>query len=137
MCLAVFIASDHPLPERAWSEESPGLGVTPLPERDAPVRGQFARAHVYSVRAHSGCGCGFSPEQEWNETARRDSVTALVAYLTDVGRTGPVDLFVCWSDAADLEAEPKRRLRLAPAELGERSDWTAELTFVEIRSPAP
>jgi hypothetical protein len=136
MCLAVFISSDHQLPERPWADQSPGLGVSPLSERDESVRRQFERSHVYFVRAHSGCACGFSPEQEWNETARRESVAALSMYLQDALRSGPVDLFVCWHDAADFEAPPKQRFRLAPAELADRSDWTVERTFVEIQSAA-
>lgn len=132
MCLAVFIASDHPLPSRPFSEERPAFNAGPLAEREEPVRRQFARAHVYSLGAHTGCGCGFSPQQEWEEPARRRSLAALADYVSAVVRTGPVELFVCWHDPAELEAAPERRLRLAAHELAEREDWTLERTLVEV-----
>jgi hypothetical protein len=136
MCLGVFIASDHPLSGVPWSEEQPAFHAAPLAERDEPVRRQFARAHVASLGAHTGCGCGFSPEQEWDAAARRRSVAALAAYVAEAARAGPVELFVCWRDAAEYVAAPERRLRLAPGELAERDDWTAERSLVEIQPPA-
>ena len=135
MCLAVFIASDHPLPLLPWSEREPAFSVAAVAEREHPVRRQFARAHVYSLGAHTGCGCGFSPEQEWDEPARRRSLAALANYVTAAVQAGPVELFVCWHDAAEYDAAPARRLRLAPRELAERDEWTAERSFVEIRLP--
>ena len=136
MCLGVFLASDHPLPELPADPARPAFSVSTLAERDNPVRRQFARAHVYSLGAHTGCGCGFSPEQEWDEGARRRSLGALADYVAEAARAGPVELFVCWRDAAEYEAAPARRLHLAPRELAEREDWTAERSLVEVRPGA-
>ena len=134
MCLAVFIASDHPLPARPFSAAQPAFNAEPLTERETPVRRQFARPNVYSLGAHTGCGCGFSEQQEWEEPARRGSLAALADYVADAARAGPVELFVCWHDPAEFAAAPERRLRLAPHELAERDDWTAERTLIEVRA---
>jgi hypothetical protein len=141
MCLAVFVASDAPLPEEPWSAETPAFAVAPLAERQEPVRQQLARRHVAALWAHTGCGCGFSARLEWDAAARRRSVAALAAYMGAAARQGPVELAVYWDDADEYAGAPDRRLRLAAAELTERDDWLAERSRVEVvpqpRSPRP
>jgi hypothetical protein len=136
MCLAVFVASDFPLPAVRWSAERPEFAVAPLAARQEPVRRRLARPHVAALWAHTGCGCGFSHQYEWDAEARRRSAAALSAYLADAARRGPVELAVCWDDEAEYERAPERRLRLSAAELAERDDWLGERSHVELLPPA-
>jgi hypothetical protein len=136
MCLAVFVASDSPLPAVPWSAERPGFAVAPLAPRQEPVRRQLARLHVAALWAHTGCGCGFSPEYEWDAGARQQSVAALAAYLAAAARRGPVELAIYWDDAGEYGRAPERRLRLSAAELTERDDWLVERSHVQVIPPA-
>ena len=132
MCLALFIASDSPLPALPWSADQPAFAAVPLAARQAPVRRRLARPHVYALWAHTGCGCGFSAEWEWDAAARRQSVAALAAYVAGAAERGPTELAVCWDDAEEYERAPERRLRLAATELAERDDWLAERSHGEV-----
>jgi len=136
MCLAVFVASDSPLPVVPWSTERPGFAVAPLAPRQEPVRQRLARPYVAALWAHTGCGCGFSPQLEWDAAARRRSAVALAAYLADAARRGPVELAICWDDGAEYARAPERRLRLSAAELAARDDWLAERSHIELLPPA-
>jgi hypothetical protein len=48
MCLAVYVATDAPLPERKWDVHEPAFYLERVPESEG-VRKQFRYAHVYYV----------------------------------------------------------------------------------------
>ena len=136
MCLTLLLASDAPLPAVPWSTERPAFAAVPLAARHEPLRRRFDRPHVVALWAHTGCGCGFSARLEFDEEARRASLSALAAYAADAARRGATELATLWDDAAEYERPPERRLRLSAAELAERDDWLAERSHVELSAAA-
>jgi hypothetical protein len=130
MCLGVFLACDAELPVIPWSSASPAFNVSVLEDREAGVRNQFSKRHIYYLGSHTKCSCGFSPQEEPDEADRRPSVRALVSYLDAATAKGAVEMFVCWS--GDEATPPKQRLELRVAQLAEQDDWLGELTFVRL-----
>lgn len=136
MCLGVYLASDHSLPEISWTQDRPAFHVAPISESQAPVRAQFTRAHVYHLGSHTHCGCGFSADADDDQTPedRATSLAALALYVRHALTLGPAEIFVCWY--GECEKPPASRFRLTAQDLGERTDWLAELSFVELYNPA-
>ena len=56
MCLAVYLASDKPLPLVEWNEKQPKFNVLPLDDRDTQVTKQFRNPFVVYAGSHEGCG---------------------------------------------------------------------------------
>jgi hypothetical protein len=91
MCLAIYLAADHPLPMISDST----LRVTEVTEhRRRPVLpGEF----VYRLGT-PGCACdllsdGLTPEEE---AERQTLLEHLGVYLTQATQPGPVETLVCW-----------------------------------------
>ena len=61
MCLAVYIASDHPLSLTAWDQSGAALGAgQAVFYLDNPVRLHVSKPLIYSVGPRDGgCGCAF------------------------------------------------------------------------------
>ena len=135
MCLGIYLASDHSLPELAWTQDRPAFHVAPISESQAPVRAQFTRAQVYHLGSHTHCGCGFADAEDGTPEARATSLAALALYVTHALTLGPAEIFVCWY--GEYEKPAARRFRLTAHDLAGRTDWLAELTFVELYNPAP
>jgi hypothetical protein len=135
MCMAVYIASNVPLPLVAWNKDQPGFFVAELhPERES-VRVQFSKPYVYYVGAHSGCGCGFAygrnPEYEEDIEENRGSVTRLSQYLTKAAEQNEtIELFACWE--GDQAEEPVKRRKATPSDIGGESFWFEEREFLLI-----
>ena len=119
MCLAIYIASDEPLPLVAWSVQSPAFHVIDLSEREQVVRKQFANPFVYYVGTYEGCGCAFNygreyPEYEDNPEELKfaeESVTRLADYLSDaVSKVGSVQVFSCWEGESEKPPEHFREI---------------------------
>ncbi|MBI1723316.1 MAG: hypothetical protein HYR48_05350 [Gemmatimonadetes bacterium] len=134
MCLCVFVASDHELPLIAFAADRRQFNVKELSPLEEPVRVQFSKPHVRYLGSHTDCACGFSPETEPNDSDRQRSVSALITYLDQALRLGPVELFVCWE--RDYAAPPERSLDSVIDELAARHDWLKELTFVRLAGRA-
>jgi hypothetical protein len=101
--MAIYIASDEPLP-LVDDHKGAMLYTTPLrDEQDQAVRRHFSKPHVVYAGSYEGCGCGFfkleaadyiDPE---DVEACRGSLSALAAYLSDALRQGgAVEVFTCW-----------------------------------------
>lgn len=137
MCLAVFLASDHLLPERPWSADDPAFNVAVIGPAEEAVRKQFSKRHVVYLGAHTGCGCGFDPagdDDEGSPAVRAASRAALAEYVAAATMTDSAELFVCWE--GDGALPPATHLVMPASELAQRTDWLAELTFVEIPKSA-
>lgn len=119
MCLGVFLASDRPLDLVPWDERRPAFNVVPLSEHEAPVRRQFALAHVVYAGAHTRCGCGFRSDDDDPDAVGR-SRAALAEYVRRADLAGPVEIFVCWE--GDYARPPQVRAERAAAELA-GDDW--------------
>ena len=130
MCLAVYIASDHELPLKAFDPQARGFNVTPLTSREESVRGQFSLPHVVYAGSQTSCRCGFVEEGEEDREASARSRAELVGYLDTAMASGAIEIFTCWE--GDQSEVPRRRLRLSVAELSRTTDWLDEMTFVEL-----
>ena len=136
MCLAVYVASDTPLPLRAWNAEQPAFHVAALTEADGAIRTQFSKPHVVYVGAHEGCGCGFAfgeweGEEPEEAAAGEASVRALGDYLAAATALGPsVELYACWE--GDQALEPLHRRTMTPADFRGPAFWFEKRTFAII-----
>jgi hypothetical protein len=122
MCMVVYVASDYPLPTRAWDASCPRFHVTELDERGVPVRGRFTKPRVYYVGSHERCGCGFQFgeyegfEAEDDLPQKQQSRRLLAEFLAvALQHQAEVELFACWS--GDEGQEPEHRGRVRPADL--------------------
>jgi hypothetical protein len=66
VCNRLFLASNVPLRELAWSEHSPGLTVRQITDREDAVGTSLGQPYVYEVGTHIGCGCPFAFEPDWS-----------------------------------------------------------------------
>jgi hypothetical protein len=112
----LYMASDEPAPRIPWDEHNPTFYVSELSEDEGRVARQFTKPHVAYLGAHTGCSCGFCPEQDDDPQALA-SLSALKSYLELLlANFGSVELFQCWD--GDQEQDPGARYRLAPSNLG-------------------
>ena len=116
MCLALYLASDGPLPiiERrsiskdavdspTWPREAQRFHTAALLERQKAVLSKFSHGHVLSAGSYEGCGCGFNygreyPDHETKEhelVAARESVAELVRYVHELKVK---QIYSCWCD---------------------------------------
>ncbi len=119
MCLAIYIASDEPLPLIVWNEQSPSFHVIDLSEHEQIVRKQFSSPYVYYVGTNEGCGCAFNYGREYPDyeddpeelKAAEESVARLVDYLSDVvSKVGSVQVFSCWEGEGGKSPEDVREV---------------------------
>jgi hypothetical protein len=129
MCLGVFVASDRPLLLVPWNAQAPGFNTAPLSEREAPVRRQFSLSQIVYAGAHTHCACGFQSDLE-DPSAVIRSRAALVQYIGEAARTGPVEVFVCWE--GDWGKPAIAQLEHSVASLAGQDDWLEELSFTRI-----
>jgi hypothetical protein len=129
MCLAVFIASDQPLPLVGWDEAEPAFNVMPVSEHEEVVRRQFSLAYAVYAGAHTGCSCGFRSDDE-DPASLAQSRAALLKYIEEAAATGPVEVFACWE--GDWAESPRTRAERSFASLAREHDWLEELAFTRI-----
>jgi hypothetical protein len=122
--MMVYIAADNPLPLIEWQENVTSFCVTALSDDEMVVKKQFTKPFIAYAGSFGGCSCGFSYDDspiEDEDDARddalsRQSVRELSEYLSNVVRTGQVEIFACW--AGDEEAEPEETIEVTPAYFG-------------------
>lgn len=103
MCMLVYVASDYPLPTRAWDQTDPQFHVSELTGQSEPVRMHFSKPCVYYAGSHEGCGCGFQFgeyegfEDEAELPAKRESRRRLAEFLSvALQHQATVEVFACW-----------------------------------------
>ena len=140
MCMAVYIASDFPLPLIQWNKDAPGFHVTELTTNinDEKVKEQFSKSYIYYVGAHTGCGCGCGfeygkyPEYEDNVEESRQSVIRLAEYLTNALEENEfIELFACWE--GDQAEKPVKYGTRTPLDLGGDNFWFEEKEFLLVK----
>jgi hypothetical protein len=129
VCLCVFVASDQPLGLIPWSTQARGFNTVPLREPEQPVRHQFSLSQVVYAGSHTCCSCGFHNDQE-NPAEVIRSRTALVQYIGDAAKAGPVEVFVCWE--GDYTRAAIARSERSVASLAGEDDWLQELTLTRV-----
>ncbi len=140
--MAIYIASDMPLPEIAWDSEAPAFYVTAdVGPNERELRRHVTKPFVYYVGSHSGCGCGFSygeyEEPDVEEDGpdwvfARKSVADLAAYLERALQLTPeLELYSCW-DGEEGEAE-ESRTTISPDEIGGERFWFEERQLTVVR----
>lgn len=109
MCLAVYLASDHPLETLS----GPRLTVERLKRRAWPGD-VFGGKPVYGVLL--GCACLLlSDGVEGEEERERQALLAeLQAYLAEAANQAPIQALVCW---AGDEKKPPEGITVSPAEI--------------------
>lgn len=132
MCIALYIASDRPLPltpqpvsvaegtsSPTWPQEAQRFHTATLQPAQEAVRSHFNHPHVLYVGSYEGCGCGFNYGRECPDvevdaahlTAARESVAELVRY---VQYSGVREIYSCQFDD---EAKPVTRRRTVTLQL--------------------
>jgi hypothetical protein len=136
MCWVLYVAADRPLPLQPFDGRAPSFNVAELTPHEHVVRRQFSKSYVYSVGAHTLCGCGFdrgqaNPDHPEELAATEASLVHLRSYLGEALRAaGPLELFACWD--GDQGAEPDNRLKRQLSDFDERMDWFPDRTFIEL-----
>jgi len=136
MCLAVYLASDKPLPLISWSREKPSFYVEKLTSAEESVKTQFEIPHIYYLGSHEGCGCGFfKTGQDWDVLGRsqaQENYTQLVSYLKQVQfQDSRNQIYVCWQ--GDENTEPEFRKQVDLQQLMDKNFEFKEGTLYEIR----
>ncbi len=113
MCLAIYIASNKPLPLIPWVEEMPAFYVKEVVKDGAGVKRQFQYKYVYYAGSHEGCGCGFIKDGESGEELAQieENYKRLSAYIKDAKESGALlQLFSCWEGNQTQEPEYREEI---------------------------
>jgi len=138
MCVAIYIASDHPLPTVPWDDAQPAFHVQDATEGyfspGNPLRAHFAQPYLYAAGSHDGCGCGFPFSDAYNDEGElveddwppgRESRRRLAEFLSAALRLQPaVEILVCCS--GDERFPPRTRRRVRPI------DFTRDRTIFDL-----
>ena len=127
MCLALYMATDHPIHPIPWLSEHPAFHVSNLHRAEQRVRAQFSVQHVFSVGAHTHCACGFLSTEESDTALQRDSLTAFVSFIERTASLGQTELFICWE--GEQGESPEHVLDWPVSELAKQIDRIADLSF--------
>ena len=105
MCLAVYIASDHELPEIDWDELDPKFYVEIIDAHEEKIDRHLRLPYVAYAGSNHGCGCGFRkpvdmPEEYLEPGELEESqanYNALASYLENMKKSGAsCEIYVCW-----------------------------------------
>jgi len=139
MCLAVYIASDHELPEISWDESNPQFYVETIEGREGKIDRHLTLSHVAYAGSNQGCGCGFNkpidmPEEllEPKELEEAQSnYDALADYIKKLKKLGAsFEIYVCWEGE---QAHPsKSKSRITTEELASKDFVLEEKTYYEL-----
>jgi hypothetical protein len=133
MCRAFYLATDLPVSLIPWDEAAPAFNVVPLSDEESEVVRQFSKPHVVYLGAHTGCSCGFAPEDENDAQASR-SAHELRAFLSRVvDEQGKAEFFACWE--GEQAHEPGARLEISPSAFeGDRLAFVEPPWWARVRS---
>ena len=139
MCLAVYIASDHGLPEIDWDESDPKFYVEIIDGRERKIDKHLKLPNVAYAGSNQGCGCGFRkrtdmPEEllEPNELEESQAnYNALASYVENMKKSGAsCEIYVCWEGDQKYPSEFKSRI--SSEELASKEFVFEEKTYYEI-----
>ena len=130
MCIAVYVASDHPLPETAAAGcDGLALGQTSDEMRQL-LQHALPLKHIAYIGPKESCGCDFELYREPDPALYEpsDLATQLAMYFDGLARAGPARLLVCW--LGDEARRPEVTAELGGALLRDRLNDLAERTLV-------
>ena len=139
MCLAVYIASDHELPEIGWDESDPKFHVEIIDGSDEKMDKHLKLPNVAYLGSHQGCGCGFRkpiniPEDllEPNELEESQAdYNALASYIKNLQNSGAsCEIYACWE--GDEEHHSEYKSRVTTEELASKEFRLQEKTYYEL-----
>jgi len=133
MCLAVYLASNKPIPLVEWNDAAPRFNVVPITDDELLVKKQFRNQNVVYAGSHQGCGCGFFKEGASGEELLlvQANYDSFVRYLGELMSDGAnIEIFCCWE--GDQGSEPEFKERLSLAALGSESFEFKEKAYYEI-----
>lgn len=111
MCMAVYLATSHPLPQ---AERSPLTLEPAVPETAERLRKHLKLPHLYFVASHEGCGCGFVPDRgeatDEECSLRQASVDALRALAKEAAALGDAQLLVTFDGEEATDTDRSRTL---------------------------
>lgn len=85
MCLALYLASNKPLPVIPWDPKKPTFHVVTLAESLGAVRKLLPYRHIYYVGSHEGCSCAFNYEHEFKSVLElRDYLRKALAVTEEI-----------------------------------------------------
>ena len=133
MCLAIYIASNKPLPLVEWNEKQPKFHVMAVTKEDGNIEKQFKNTNIAYAGSHEGCGCGFFKEGEEGQelNVRQANYDALGYYLSSLMLGGSeIEIFACWEGDQGEEADFREKISLK--ELAEPEFQFKEKAYYEI-----
>ena len=136
MCLAVYVASDAPLPESKWNEHAPAFYLEAVPQSEGVCK-QFRYRHVYYAGSHEGCGCGFSKDGRDSQELQQcqDNYHALAGVLSGALQAGAeLQLFTCWE--GEQTNRPETTGALTAEELVEPQFELQQLSLLSVQRAA-
>ena len=135
----VYIAADSPLPLIEWQENVSAFCVSDLSEDEKRVSKQFSKPFLAYAGSYGGCSCGFSygefPVEDEDDVREdvlaRESVQQLSEYLTNLVKSGSIEMFACWD--GDQEVEPEERQSVTPDYFGGEVFGFKEKQFLVVQ----
>jgi hypothetical protein len=110
MCYVLYLGTDADLPTEEWDEHTSTFYIHEIAEETDAARQHFTKSRVYSVGAHTGCGCGFffhrsdGPTERaaamWSSWRLVDTTEMILSSDTSA------ELLISWSG---LESDPPAR----------------------------
>ena len=139
MCLAVYIANDHELPEIDWDESNPKFYVEIIDGRGEKIDKHLKLPNVAYAGSNQGCGCGFrkpidTPEEllEPNELEESQAnYNALASYIENMKKpAASCEIYVCWE--GDQEHPSEFKSLVTTEELASKEFVLEEKTYYEL-----
>lgn len=143
MCLAVYIASNHELPEIEWDESDPGFYVEIIDGRESKMDKHLKLPNVAYAGSNQGCGCGFlkpidvpeallEPDELEESQANYD---ALASYMENLLKSGACcEIYACWE--GDERHPSEFKSRITTDELASKEFVLEEETCYELAQQA-
>jgi hypothetical protein len=135
MCLAVYLASDAPLPLIPWRDAAPAFHVSDRVPDVARLARHTTKPYVRYAGTHSGCGCGFlydgvEPDSD-EHTQVRSAYADLAAYLHRHAAGQTVEIYTCWG--GDEGVAPEHVRAIAAADIAGDGFEILEREIITIR----
>ena len=119
MCLAVYIASDHELPEIPWDDSDPQFYIEIIDQHAAKIDRHLTPPYVAYAGSNQGCGCGFikpvdipeeflEPKELEESQSNYDALANYIARLNEFGAS--CEIYVCWEGEQAHPLEFKSRI---------------------------
>ena len=127
MCVAVYVASDNPLP----SVESDYLHVRPISGVEEQVVTHFSKPFAHFIGASTGCACGFYYAEE-NDPDWEKSMDELIELLAENAVGEDLEFYVCWY--GDEGKALDRRQEIGRSALKDDLSWCTFRVWTRVKA---